>query len=164
MIDFVREYASYNYWSNQKICSVAEKLSYEQIHREIASSFPSIQKTLLHMWDAQSIWISRVEGVSLKEFPSAHFSGTRVDVVKGLLFTSQKLKEIANEIENSSLHDFIEFSTMKGVRMKSELYQIFSHVFNHGTYHRGQLVTMFRQVGVTEIPNTDLISFYREMK
>jgi uncharacterized damage-inducible protein DinB len=35
------------------------------------------------------------------------------------------------------------------------------HVFNHGTYHRGQLVTMLRQVGVTEIPQTDYIAFVR---
>jgi uncharacterized damage-inducible protein DinB len=29
------------------------------------------------------------------------------------------------------------------------------HVFNHGTYHRGQLVNMLRQLGIEKIPPTD---------
>ena len=33
---------------------------------------------------------------------------------------------------------------------------------NHGTYHRGQLITMLRQTGVTNLPATDLIVYYRE--
>jgi uncharacterized damage-inducible protein DinB len=34
-------------------------------------------------------------------------------------------------------------------------------VVNHGTYHRGQVVTMLRQLGAGA-PTTDLIAFYRE--
>jgi uncharacterized damage-inducible protein DinB len=164
MKHFIREYGVFNLWANQRICSVVEKLSDDQLNKEIVSSFPSIQKTLLHVWDAQVVWIMRVEGISLKEFPSVYFKGTRNDAIHGLLLTSQKLKELVHEIDEASLLDDREFTTMKGVQMKSALYQIFTHVFNHGTYHRGQLVTMLRQVGVTEIPTTDLIAFYREKK
>jgi len=35
------------------------------------------------------------------------------------------------------------------------------HAVDHSTYHRGQIVTLLRQVGVTP-PNTGLIVFYRE--
>jgi uncharacterized damage-inducible protein DinB len=33
-------------------------------------------------------------------------------------------------------------------------------VVNHATYHRGQVVTMLRQLGV-EPPHTDLVVYYR---
>ena len=35
------------------------------------------------------------------------------------------------------------------------------HLVNHGTYHRGQVATMLRQLGAKPI-GTDLIIFYRE--
>jgi uncharacterized damage-inducible protein DinB len=35
------------------------------------------------------------------------------------------------------------------------------HVINHGTYHRGQVTTMLRQLGAQPIL-TDLMHFYRE--
>jgi uncharacterized damage-inducible protein DinB len=34
-------------------------------------------------------------------------------------------------------------------------------VFNHATYHRGQLVTMLRQIGAEKIPATDFAAFVR---
>jgi uncharacterized damage-inducible protein DinB len=36
------------------------------------------------------------------------------------------------------------------------------HVVNHGSYHRGQLTTMFRQLGATPAKSMDLIGYYRE--
>jgi uncharacterized damage-inducible protein DinB len=49
-----------------------------------------------------------------------------------------------------------------GVRWSQPFWQSFQHLANHGTYHRGQVVTMLRQLGVTTVPSTDLIAFYRE--
>ncbi len=38
------------------------------------------------------------------------------------------------------------------------------HVVNHGTYHRGQIVTMLRQLGAAPPQSMDLIAFYRARK
>jgi uncharacterized damage-inducible protein DinB len=35
------------------------------------------------------------------------------------------------------------------------------HIFNHNTYHNGQLVTMLRALGVDKIPSTDFIAWTR---
>jgi uncharacterized damage-inducible protein DinB len=36
------------------------------------------------------------------------------------------------------------------------------HLFNHGTYHRGQLVNQLRQLGIAKIPPTDFIIWSRK--
>jgi uncharacterized damage-inducible protein DinB len=36
------------------------------------------------------------------------------------------------------------------------------HVVNHGSYHRGQVTTMMRQLGAKPAKYMDLIAFYRE--
>jgi uncharacterized damage-inducible protein DinB len=38
--------------------------------------------------------------------------------------------------------------------------QMFRHFINHSSYHRGQIVTLLRQLG-TSPPTTDLIRYYR---
>ncbi len=38
------------------------------------------------------------------------------------------------------------------------------HIFNHATYHRGQLITMLRQLGADKIPGTDFSLFGWEKK
>ena len=36
------------------------------------------------------------------------------------------------------------------------------HLVNHGTYHRGQLTMLLRQLGAEPPEGTDLIGYYRE--
>jgi len=45
---------------------------------------------------------------------------------------------------------------------KQPVCQMILHVFNHGTYHRGQLVNMLRQLGIEKIPQTDFIVWSRK--
>jgi uncharacterized damage-inducible protein DinB len=40
--------------------------------------------------------------------------------------------------------------------------QMFRHLVDHSSYHRGQLVTLLRQLGITP-PSTGLILFYRRV-
>jgi len=44
------------------------------------------------------------------------------------------------------------------------LFQILLHIFNHGTYHRGQLVTILQQLNIQNIPQTDFIVWTRKEK
>ena len=41
------------------------------------------------------------------------------------------------------------------------MWQMLQHLVHHGTYHRGQITTMLRQLDVTPLL-TDMIAFYRE--
>lgn len=50
---------------------------------------------------------------------------------------------------------------------KGELFSIPSReiiqtVFNHGSFHRGQVVMMMRQLGISDISQTDYIEWVRE--
>jgi len=55
----------------------------------------------------------------------------------------------------------IHHKTTAGVAQAAPLWQMLQHLVNHGTYHRGQVATLLRQLGAKPI-STDLILFYRE--
>ena len=52
---------------------------------------------------------------------------------------------------------------MKGEEFKNGVEGILFHVVNHGTFHRGQILTMLRELGFTSFPSQDLITFLREV-
>ena len=54
-------------------------------------------------------------------------------------------------------------TTSKGTAYRHRFADMFRHVANHSSYHRGQAVTMLRQLGA-KAPSTDLIRFYREAR
>jgi uncharacterized damage-inducible protein DinB len=59
------------------------------------------------------------------------------------------------------LYSKIKFKRLNGEEYELPFIQIFAHLFNHSTFHRGQFITLLRQVGFSKITGTDLLDFYK---
>ncbi|MBC7535041.1 MAG: DinB family protein [Ferruginibacter sp.] len=155
-------YAAYNVWANQRMVDCVTNLSDEQIHKQINSSFGSVYAMLGHLWDVESIWWQRVKLNELVEWPGVKFSGSVLELCNHLMHQSKQWKEWIDIATETVLeHEFI-YKNSKKEQFKQPVSEALHHLFNHQTFHRGQLITMLKQVGVTELPNTDLIAFYRK--
>lgn len=164
MKEILDQLAAYNVWATTRLVDVIKSLPEEDQTRELTSSFPSLYKTLLHMWDAESIWWQRVKLSEHVVPPSANFKGSTIDVSAALIHQGELWKSWIEKSRNASFeHEFIYYNLRKE-RFKQPVYEMLLHLFNHGTYHRGQLVCMLRELGITEIPQTDLIVFQRKKK
>jgi len=162
MKQILTQYASYNLWANQKILAEIGKLTPEQLNREIGSSFPSVLLTVSHMRDAESMWWQRVKLVEHPVRPSEHFSGMPAELFAALLDQSKQWKEWVDSASEAQLQHVFAYHNPKKEYFKSPVYQTLLHVVNHATYHRGQLITMLWQLGVTIIPNTDFSAYARQ--
>jgi uncharacterized damage-inducible protein DinB len=47
------------------------------------------------------------------------------------------------------------------VRDAQPFWQMLQHLVNHGSYHRGQVTTMLRQIGASPPKPMDMIAYYR---
>jgi uncharacterized damage-inducible protein DinB len=157
MKEILQSYASYNYWAHQSITDVILNMD-ENLHQQIVkSSFPNLYATVLHIWDSESAWWQRMNGHEQLVIPSKQFNPSMKEVVNGLLHQSQQWETWAKQCSEEELKKTLEYKNLKGLSFRSTIWQVAHHVFNHGTYHRGQLVTMMRELGETEIPATDFI-------
>ncbi|MES1219388.1 MAG: DinB family protein, partial [Bacteroidota bacterium] len=151
-----------NIWANPKIIDVILSLPEEKQIAEVPSSFNSLQKTLLHMWDAESIWWQRMKLQERFVRPGDDFIGTTRDVVNGLMSQSRLWEEWMNNVSEQMLEHVFEFRNIKKEQIKMPIWQMLTHVFNHGTYHRGQLINMLRQLGEEKLPQTDFSVWCRK--
>ena len=55
----------------------------------------------------------------------------------------------------------MEYKTFNFGVYQNPVWQSLQHLANHGTYHRGQVTTLLRQLGARPM-FTDLMHFYRE--
>lgn len=156
------QYATYNTWANGLLLQTIEALTEEQHGQEIVSSFPSIYKTILHLLDAENIWWQRIKLQEKISRPSLNFNGSMKDLRAEVTKQDKLWQEwISNINEHGLQHEFIYMNSKKE-RFKQPVFQMLLHLFNHSTYHRGQIVTMLRQLGVEKIPVTDFIEWSRK--
>lgn len=151
----------YNAWANRRILEACDALSEDQFTRDLRSSFPSVRETLAHIAAAQWIWIERWHGRSPAAPPDWYKSANRAGLGERLGALDSDLVEFASHLSPADLERVTEYRNMSGQASAQPLWQPLQHLANHGTYHRGQITTMLRQLGATP-PHTDLIVFYRE--
>ena len=115
----------YNLWANQKFGETLKGGAFKN---------PKILTFISHILNAQLIWIDRINGKASEtkvwtEYPIE-------SAVDKLLESSQAWLEM---LENESDFDrMISYQNALGDSNSSVIYDIISHVANHGTHHRGQ--------------------------
>ena len=160
MKELLQQYAAYNIWATAALVDRINKLPVENTTQEIISSFPSMYKTLQHLWMAEEAWWKRLKLTENIVLESTEFTGTFGEMANALARQSQQFKDwIDNATENQLVHVFAFIRNKEQIKMP--VYQMLQHVFNHATYHRGQLVTMLNQLGADKIPGTDFSTFSR---
>ena len=162
MKELLKQYASYNVWANQRLGELILTLPPEKHLEEINNSFSSLLKTVLHIWDAESMWWQRLKLQERILRPSEEFTGNMQEAIYLLLQQSRQWEEWVNAASDLSLDHVFQYQNTKREVFKQPVYQVLLHIFNHGTYHRGQLVTMLRQLGQTKIPQTDFVVWSRK--
>ncbi|MGH9716512.1 MAG: DinB family protein [Candidatus Acidiferrales bacterium] len=160
-LEDVRQLYDFNAWANKRTIDSCAALSPEQFTRDLGSSFKSVRDTLAHIHGAQWIWLERWHGRTPSGLPSAADFPDFETVRQRFAEIDRNLVDYAASLTAEDLHRVISLKTSSGGVYAQPLWQMLQHLANHGTYHRGQIATMLRQLGCKPT-STDLIGFYRE--
>jgi uncharacterized damage-inducible protein DinB len=162
MTHLFKQLAAYNVWANHRLLFAMQQLPENSWLQAVPSSFNSLYKTTLHIWDAESIWWQRMRLHEHLVIPSESFDPGITDLCNGLLHQSMEWENFVTDfVTDEVLHSPLMYANKQGQHFSQPVYQVILHVFNHSTYHRGQLVTILRSLDHTNIPRTDFIDYTR---
>lgn len=151
----------YNAWADRRALGAAEALTPEQFTQQMGSSFSSVRDTLAHIWGAEWVWLERFQGRSPAALPDAKEFADVAALKTRWLELEARLLQFVGGLSQADLDREMEYKTLKFGTYRNPLWQSMQHVVNHGSYHRGQITTMLRQLGAQPVL-TDLMHFYRE--
>jgi uncharacterized damage-inducible protein DinB len=157
------ELLEYHRWATNLTVNAARALTPEQFTQDLGSSFPSVRDTLVHVFTADRAWLGRLEGQAPLRANATDFAtlNSLLEVWEPVLTRWPSVVEALGDAGRLDTGRLIEYKSFAGEPFTNSLGQIVRHVVNHGTYHRGQVTTMLRQLGAQAV-SSDLISFYRE--
>ena len=154
------EIVRYNLWANSKIIELLLQQEAVLLRKEIVNSFDSLQKTLYHIWDAQVVWLYRIGGGEIEYFPSSKLEEPIEEYCQKMIAHCEDWVTYLEQQPESFFNSTCKYTTLSGEAKEETVYQIIHHCMNHSTYHRGQLITLAKQLGVKKTVSTDYI-FYR---
>jgi uncharacterized damage-inducible protein DinB len=161
-LEQLRTLVDYHYWARDRLLDAVERLSSEQFTKDLGNSFPSIRDTVVHLYAADWIWCTRWEGESPQSMPAPAGFPDVAAVRRAWTEHEPRVRAVLERLGEEGIGRTIEYRTTDGRPQNQIFWQMLQHVVNHGSYHRGQVTTMLRQLGQNPPKSVDMITFYRE--
>ncbi len=152
--------ANYNIWANTIVKNWVLQISDAQWNATVVSSFDSIAKTCIHIAGAEKAWLERWQLHQEIVFLVNEFKGIKEELIAIWENASKGILNFIENINEAYLDNSFSFKRINRETFFSKYNEAMVHVFNHSTFHRGQLVTMLRQVGFTNLSSTDMVTFF----
>ncbi|WP_145411949.1 DinB family protein [Paenibacillus xylanexedens] len=164
-MNHLEEMYHYHVWASQIIMQRIQELPASMLHQEVNSSFPTLAHALSHMYAVDQMWYLVLTGTSMPEALQICMprNGETFATIEKYF---ERYAELSNQyLDWFSLHKDLEQALLldnpfAGVR-QTRFAEIVLHLVNHGTYHRGNISTMLRQLGHASVMN-DYSSFWYE--
>ncbi len=151
------DYTTYNIGANRKVIQLL-KDNRSLIKKKTNSSFDTLASTVQHIWLAEEIWLNRMKG-STKTLKSSEFKGKNKKLLYAFEQSSMAFHDFVADQPKSFFSATCHLKTRKGAKYTQTNQEIILHCMNHSTQHRGQIITMLRQLGATKMVSVDYINY-----
>lgn len=165
MMNHPAEMFKYHAWANQTILGRIKELPSSVLSQGVNSSFPTIAHALSHIYAVDKMWYLVVTGTGMREALQACIS-----LSESILYSVDEYANIFAQLSEQYREWFRSQADLEqtilldnpfaGIR-QTRLSEIVLHLVNHGTYHRGNVSTMLRQLGHASTMNDYALFWYQ---
>lgn len=156
-----RDLLLYMLWADREMLKLVRSVRPEDLTRDAGVSFRSILGTMAHILGGEKLWLSRFLG------HEDHFV-LGPDDLPDLLSWITAWEENASGVEaflagltDEQLAAPLTWTSLEGTTFTRPLWLPVLQLVNHSTYHRGQVISLLRQMGYP-VDATDLHRFLSE--
>ena len=138
-LELVRGMYAYNEWANDHVLDAAALLSDDEFSRKQGASFESVEGNLAHIVGAQIVWLQRWTGGANPK-PVLEFQKLRgLAAIRQTFEKSHaELRSFVASLTEEGLERVLPYRDSAGNPYDRVMWQLMSHVVNHGTHHRAE--------------------------
>jgi len=141
---------TYNDWANRRVLTAL---------REIEPWPPKVADRMSHLLVSQQIWYTRAMNI---EPPADLWPKYSIEELEAInLESTQQWLGLTADIKREDRAKVVQDKNSAGTPFETMIVDIMTHVINHSTHHRAQIIASLRDAG-HEPPQTDFIFFARE--
>ncbi|GAA1385203.1 DinB family protein [Peribacillus frigoritolerans] len=151
----VLEMYNYHAWANGVIIDRLNELPEHIYHKEIQSGFSSVSKVLSHIYLTDYTWFDIISGISMDE-AMASSSELKKEVEKKSIEEMKKIFIDLYErnkalLSTEDMEKIMVVDNPYAASLETTISESVLHIVTHGSYHRGNIATMLRQMGHTSV-------------
>ncbi|OUQ86396.1 damage-inducible protein DinB [Brevibacillus brevis] len=165
MTHYAKNMYDFHAWANQTLINRLKELPEGVYEQEVQSVFPTVAKVMEHIYMVDQGWILILQGMDMQAAlneawqKEKELTGKSLEEVEQLYAgLVEQFKAFLNQEEDLERRIVLD-NPYTRVRDTS-LAEIIMQVVNHGTYHRGNITAMLRQMGYPSVMTEYALYWY----
>ncbi|MCP1308967.1 DinB family protein [Paenibacillus tyrfis] len=157
----------YHAWATQTLLGRIKELPSSVLQQEVNTSFPTIGEAFAHIYAIDKCWLQVLKGTSMPKALEECLPLQQETLRYSVDDFANAFSELAQEYRAwfRNQHDLEQIIVLEnpyaGTR-NTRLSEIVLQAVNHGTYHRGNISTMLRQLGHASTMNDYSLFWYQQ--
>jgi uncharacterized damage-inducible protein DinB len=147
---------NYHVWANEVIIDRLRELPQDIYHKDIQSGFSSVSKVLSHIYLTDYTWFDIISGKSMNEAMATtnqlreQVEMKSIEEMKVIfLDLSERYRALLDN--QKDIEKLIVVDNPYAGLLETSISETVLHIVTHGSYHRGNIATMLRQMGHTSV-------------
>jgi uncharacterized damage-inducible protein DinB len=138
LIDHFKRLLAYDQWAMDLLIKDLEALP---------TPDPTALGRISHILFAEDVWLSRLLNEDSSRFITPWPERSIAECREKLLELGKKWGDYLNNLKEEDFGKIVSYKNTKGQAYQAPVGGILTHVFDHSTYHRGQIVTAIKKAG-----------------
>lgn len=174
-LELIRRLHEHRLWVNERLLTVADGLTVDQLQRAFEIGQGSIWKTLTHLYAGEYVWLETLLGDEDPLTPGdvrGKLPGNQegADALQSVAQLRERWNhlnlrwaEYLDQLAADALTETVyKTSSLSGKRAATQRSDILLHVCTHAQYTTAQAINMMRHAGVESLPDVMLITMARQ--
>lgn len=159
-MDLLDRLLGHDVWTTGELLTICSELSDADLDREFDIGHKTVRATLNHIVFNLEIWSSLMAGEApLVERGQLPHERTVTALVERLGRAGASLASIAREVSSRGGWDETWVDVLDNPPARKTYGNGIAHLVTHSMHHRAQVLYMFRQLGVIDVPEGDVFSW-----
>ena len=158
----LKDIFNFHYWARDRLLAGVTQLTVAQYTQPMAGGWGSVHDTLVHMVEAEEVWLARIGGHSPTGLVGAADTPTFEVMQERWEASAAAMTAYLRDSDTAELDRKVHYTNTQGQPFSTPVWQILLHVLNHATEHRAQVSTMLAALAISH-PGMDMITFWRDL-
>ena len=146
-------------WATHQLLDIAIGLKDGEAEVSFDIGHSTVRRTLDHMvWNIEC-WTDLMSGRSARDRPATEEHQSIESMSERYDTAIAEFHDVARRIDGEGRLDEMFLDTLDDPPQAKSLGSVIVHVTAHSMHHRAQLLFMFRQLGVTALPELDVLTW-----
>lgn len=158
-MDLLDRLLGHDAWTTRRLIALCASLSDGQLDREFDIGHQSVRATLVHIVVNMEVWSTMMAGEPVQQ-PTLLDSRPEVSALAARLdVAAARLANVARSVATRDAWDELWLDVLDDPPATKSYGGAIAHVITHSMHHRAQLLYMLRQLGHTDLPEGDVLSW-----